>query len=96
MKIRIKNHLVVFLVVTLSVIFAFSLIYVNSQNFENINQKAVYAICEKVTHDDFNLEALSYTISSDYDTGWKTTMEETHLLLFLMKQRWWKKIYFLN
>ena len=70
MKIK-KNNLVVYFVI-LSVVVCLSFLCVNIQPWNYFRTKTVYASVEKVIYDDFSLGSLPYTISSDYDTGWKT------------------------
>lgn len=72
MKIKKNSRILVFFIIILSAISAFSLIYLNSQNFNGSNLNVVYAEGERVIYDNFDLESLPYNITSDYETGWKT------------------------
>lgn len=61
-----------FLVVMLSTIFAFSLIYVDNHNFNGSTKKLVYADNQNAVFDNFGLESSDSGIITNYNTGWKT------------------------
>lgn len=61
-----------FLVVMLSTIFAFSLIYVDNHNFNGSTKNIVYADNQNAIFDNFGLESSDSGIISNYNTGWKT------------------------